>query len=261
MKIRTIALPLLSIVLPSCADRPLVYVGSQLGAHAQGINDGYPSKLSLGYDRTELTHLPNAPNQPVMGGFDGEIAGLKGIAISEILATGDAASGNSIPTQDCGHQDNTKPFSHSMVVSTNSKFNLGMEMASTDGASPSLNAGFKRSVLAIFPACNQAMPSVYADISVHSSGLRGKIDTPNGIPNGERRLTPANGTRVVQTLAIGPAAVELGKKARQSQGTGANAPNSAGDVKALTKPGETPAAGSVIDQITNSAKMEDAKPN
>jgi hypothetical protein len=210
---------LLLSLLNSCADRPIVYVGTQLGLHAQGVKDGYPNKVSVGYDRQELAWLPDANRSDLVGGFDGEVSGINGIAVAEVLATGEAAAGEPSEADvasDVSSPAKYAPFTKTLIVSTTTKFNLGIEAASSDGASPSLNAGLKRSVLALFPALDgnsgENIPSTYSDITVHASGFRGAHENPKGIPNEKRRLTTGKGVRVVQTIATGKAATLVCEK-------------------------------------------------
>jgi hypothetical protein len=216
-------------LLSSCLNRPVIYTGTQLGVHAHGVKEGVPQKASIGYDRSEFAWLPRGRHSSVKGAFDAEFRGFSGLAISDLLATGAAAGGD----PDAGI--NVEP-NESLVVSTTTKFNLGLEAGTTDGASPSLNAGLKRSVFAIFPSAKRAnptpgnvdilagdpsstkedLPSTYTDLSVHASGLTAKVKEPKGIDL-ERRLSSDTGVRTVQTVATGEAATRLGQTGNKGE--------------------------------------------
>lgn len=201
-----IALLLVPVLLVSgCLNRPVIYTGTQFGAHVQGIKNSVPEKLTVAYDRSEYAWLPRGAESSVKAGFDAEYRGLAGLAISDVLATGAAAGGS---------QEDVETEPQSLVVSTTTKFNLGLDAGGgTDGAAPSANAGLKRSVFALFPATRGAsdLPSAYADMSIHASGLTEKIAAPKGI-DPARHLKAENGVRVVQTIATGRAATLLGNK-------------------------------------------------
>ncbi len=220
---------LIAGLLPSCLQRPVIYTGSQLGVHAQGVKEGVPQKASFGYERTEFAWLPRGKHSSVKAAFDAEYRGFNGLAVSDLLATGAAAGGVPNP------EDNSEP-NQSLVVSTTTKFNMGLEAGTTDGIAPSLNAGLKRSVFAVFPEAKRTpsspvvvnplsnypssqqkdLPSTYTDLSVHASGLTAKIPAPKGIDE-KRRLSSDTGVRIVQTIATGEAATRLGQTGNKGQ--------------------------------------------
>jgi hypothetical protein len=226
----TINLSLLAIILlPSCLQRPVIYTGSQLGVHAQGVKEGIPQKATLGYDRIEFAWLPRGKHSSIKAAFDAEYRGFHGLAVSDLLATGAAAGGS--PGAEVASEPN-----QSLVVSTTTKFNMGLEAGTTDGNAPSLNAGLKRSVFAVFPEAKrsasspvvvnplsnypsseqQDLPSTYTDLSVHASGLAAKIPAPKGIDE-KRRLSSETGVRIVQTVATGEAATRLGQTGNKGE--------------------------------------------
>jgi len=189
-------------LVASCADRPVVYTGTQLGAHVQGIKENVPQKVSLGYDRTELAWIPNGNAATVKGLFDGEFHPLAGAAIRDELATGDAASNKAT-------NGNWEP--QSMLVSTSSNVNLGINASQADGASPSFNFGFKRSALSLFPKSNSDLPPTRSAFSVHSSGLTSKIEKPQSLTEKQWLQSP-NGIRITQAIATGKAAQKVPKE-------------------------------------------------
>ncbi len=198
--------------LLSCADRPLVYTGSQLGVHASGLKNSVPEKLSVGYDRNEYAWLPKGGSSSVQGSYDTEYRYPASIAISESLITGKAAAGEISEHQ--VEDGNRESEESDLIVSTNTKTNLGIEGAPTDGSSFSFNFGFKRSVLALFPrqkdpTSNGELPSSYTDISVHANGALGKLNNPQAIAESRQMTGDFSGARIVQTIATGKAAENL----------------------------------------------------
>jgi hypothetical protein len=206
MKPHAALLLTIALLVSGCLNRPVVYTGTQFGAHVQGVKNSVPEKLTVAYDRSEYAWLPRGAESSVKAGFDAEYRGLAGVAISDLLATGAAAGGSPDAVVE------TEP--QSLVVSTTTKFNLGIDAGGgTDGAAPSANVGLKRSVFALFPATKGAsdLTPAYADLSIHASGLTEKIAAPKGI-DPARHLKADNGVRVVQTVATGTAATLLGNK-------------------------------------------------
>ncbi len=206
------ALFLISCVLLSCAQRPLIYTGSQLGIHASGLKNEIPEKLSVGYDRAEYAWLPKGGSSSVQGSYDAEYRYPAGIAVSELLITGPAASGE---TPEISEQDGNKDSD--LIVSTNTKTNLGLEAMPSDGNSFSLNFGFKRSVLALFPLQRKdnptgELPSTYTDLSLHANGFSKKLGNPQAIAESRQMTGDTSGARIVQTIATGAAAENLTKK-------------------------------------------------
>lgn len=191
----------------SCAQRPLIYTGSQLGIHASGLKNEIPEKLSVAYDRTEYVWLPKGGSSSVQGSYDAEYRYPAGIAVSELLITGPAAAGGvSDPAID---GENKKS---DLIVSTNTKTNLGIEAMPSDGNSFSLNFGFKRSVLALFPRQNgmrEDLPSTYTDLSLHANGFGRKLNNPQAIADSRQMTGDGSGARIVQTIATGRAAENL----------------------------------------------------
>lgn len=193
-------IPLFAILLASCTDRSLIYTGTQTGLHVQGVKNNVPEKISIGYDRNEFGWFPNGGNSSARGAFDAEFSPASGLAISDSLSTGEAAGGTSSSEEEIAKQ--------CLIVTSSSKFNLGIEAGNPDGVAPSFNAGFKRSIFALFPHTKGELPSAHTAMSVHASGLATKIAAPNGLdPN--QRLQSATGVRVVQSIATGQAAVNL----------------------------------------------------
>ncbi len=214
MKLATFLLPLIFI---SCADRPLIYTGSQLGVHASGLKNSIPEKLSLGYERNEYAWLPKGGASSVQGSYDAEYRYPSSIAVSELLITGPAASGEKAELTNQGANKKSN-----LIVSTNTKTNFGIEGAPTDGSSFSFNFGFKRSVLALFPRQNDPpnstdknipgeLPSTYTDVSVHANGIASNLKNPQSIATSRQMKGEASGARIVQTIATGEAAENLAK--------------------------------------------------
>jgi hypothetical protein len=200
---KTIAcLPL--VLLVSCTDRALIYTGTQAALNVQGIKNNVPEKVSIGYDRNEFGWFPNGANSSARGSFDAEFSPTSGLAISDSLTTGEAAGGDPVDEKDVSRQ--------CMLVTSSSKFNLGIEAGNPDGVAPTFNAGFKRSIFALFPKTKGELPSTHTAMSVHASGLTGKIDKPKGL-SAQQHLQSENGVRVVQSIATGDAAVNLVNKA------------------------------------------------
>lgn len=196
----------LSLVLVSCAERPLIYTGSQFGVHASGLKNEIPEKLSVAYDRSEYVWLPKGGSSSVQGAYDAEYRYPAGIAVSELLVTGPAAAGETGDGKDDGNKKSD------LIVSTNTKTNLGLEGMPSDGNSFSLNFGFKRSVLALFPKQAQAegdLPSTYTDMSLHANGFLRKLTNPLAIAESRQIAGDAFGARIVQTVATGRAAENL----------------------------------------------------
>lgn len=208
MKAALLPLPL---VLLSCAQRPLIYTGTQVGIHASGLKNEIPEKLSVGYDRTEYAWLPKGGSSSIQGTYDAEYRYPAGIAVSELLITGPAASGED---QGSTAQDGNKDSD--LIASTNTKTNLGLEAMPSDGNSFSLNFGFKRSALALFPKQGKdnrdgELPSTYTDLSLHANGLSKKLDNPQSIAGSRQMTGDGSGARIVQTIATGEAAEHLTK--------------------------------------------------
>lgn len=193
-------------ILLSCAQRPLIYTGSQLGIHASGLKNEIPEKLSVAYDRTEFAWLPKGGSSSVQGTYDAEYRYPAGIAVSELLITGPAAAGETSDPALTGDKNSD------LIVSTNTKTNLGIEAMPSDGNSFSLNFGFKRSVLALFPKQNDAsgdLPSTYTDLSLHANGFGRKLNKPQAIADSRQMTGDGSGARIVQTIATGRAAENL----------------------------------------------------
>ncbi len=205
MKIASLLLPLTVV---SCAHRPLIYTGTQLGVHASGLKNNVPEKLSFGYDRNEFAWLPKGGASSIQGSYDAEYRYPAGIAVSELLITGPAAAGEKGEDQD---KENKKS---DFIISTNTKTNLGLEGPATDGTSFAMNFGFKRSVLALFPEqkdpnLNTDLPSSYTDVSVHANGMGQNLNNPQSIAASRQMKGDATGARIVQTIATGEAAENL----------------------------------------------------
>lgn len=191
-------------MLVSCTDRSLIYTGTQGGLHVQGIKNNVPEKVSIGYDRNEFGWFPNGANTSAQGSFDAEFSPTSGLAIADSLTTGGAAGGELVSEEEIAKQ--------CMLVTSSSKFNFGIEAGNPDGVAPSFNAGFKRSIFVLFPRTQKELPSTHTALSVHASGLTGKIDKPKGLST-QQHLKSGNGVRVVQSIATGQAAVNLVNKA------------------------------------------------
>jgi hypothetical protein len=192
----------ISLLLFSCADRPLIYTGSQFAVHASGLKNEIPEKLSVGYDRTEYAWLPKGRSSSVQGSYDAEYRYNGGIAVSDQLITGPAAGGDS--TEETYKNSD-------LIVSTNTKTNLGIEAVPSDGKGPSFNFGFKRSVLALFPKQTESndLPSTYTDMTLHANGWAKNLVSPKGIATSRHIVGDAPGARIVQTIATGVAAENL----------------------------------------------------
>ncbi len=212
------------VLLTSCTDRSLIYTGTQGGIHVQGIKNNVPEKVSIGYDRNEFGWFPNGANTSARGSFDAEFSPTSGLAIADSLTTGEAAGGGIVSEEEISKQ--------CMLVTSSSKFNLGIEVGNPDGVAPSFNAGFKRSIFALFPRTHKELPSTHTAMSVHASGLAGKIDKPKGLST-QQHLNSGSGVRVVQSIATGQAAVNLVNKAT---------PQTSAEQAATVAPLGTPAA-------------------
>lgn len=232
--------------LASCTDRPLIYTGSNFGVHAAGMKSEIPEKLNVGYERSEYAWMPRGGASSVRGSYDAEYRYPANIAVSEKLITGPAARQNPME-QDENEEERGK--ASDLVLSTNTRVNLGIEGAPSDGPGFSFNFGFKRAVLALFPSNSKqsaannntadaapfmgdegapyaGMPSsntedgelasTYTDLSIHAAGF-GKFVNPLGIAR-QRQLTgSAGGARTVQTIATGRAAKLVAKKELEAQ--------------------------------------------
>lgn len=220
LDLRTICGGLLMLGLTQCAQqRPFVATSSQVAAHASGLTQGIPNKLKLGYGRREVVHLPEGLNNGdgVAGSLDAEYRSFGGAAISETLSTGEAAK-LLVAKEGQPKESKKKKFQSGCgerFVSTNTRFNLGLEGIGVDGAGPSVNFGFRRSILALFAPvnkkCDPALPSTYADVSIHVGRTIPGIPQvdPRGIAR-ERRLSKVvSGARIVQHVATGKAAEYL----------------------------------------------------
>ena len=234
-------------LLASCAERPLIYTGSHFGVQASGLKSQIPEKVSLGYERSEFAWLPRGGASSVRGSYDTEYRFPSSVAISEKLITGLAANANPANHSDDSHNNNeeNRGKDSDLILSTNTRMNLGLEGAPSDGPSFSFNFGFKRAVLALFPKADPVkkeptvvnnngitnfmnpedaaltaaassesnssdphageLASTYADFSVHARSF-GSFNNPLSIAK-KRQLTVAGGgARTVQTIATGKAA-------------------------------------------------------
>jgi len=205
-------LPLLPFgLLISCADRPILLTSSQFAVHATGLKSEVPEKVTVGFDRSEFGWFPHGEHTSVLGNYDTEYRYPGAIAISELLVTGNAAACDDrlgSPTDDTPVLDQSP-----LIVSTNTRTNLGAELGGSDGSAFSFNFGFKRAVLALFPrqppTSSEELPSTYSDIAVHTGlGAARSIAEPRSIGK-ERRLTTPSGARITQTIATGSAAEKL----------------------------------------------------
>ena len=203
----------LPFALFSCADRPLIYTGTQFSIHASGVKNEVPEKLAVGYDRSEYVWLPRGGASSIQGAYDAEYRFPQSLAVSELLITGKAAAGEkTAPNEKDENRDSD------LIVSTNTKANLGVEGLPTDGnAGFSFNFGYKRSVLALFPkqandSANGELPSTYTDLTLHANSGISPLNNPRAIAE-ERQIKAGNqGARIVQTIATGAAAENLAIK-------------------------------------------------
>lgn len=231
---RLIPLTMISL-LASCTDRPFIYTGSNFGVHAAGMRSEVPEKLNVGYERSEYAWLPRGGSSSLRGSYDAEYRYPANIAISEKLITGPAARRN--PMEEDANEEGRGKASD-LVLSTNTRVNLGIEGSPSDGPGFSFNFGFKRAVLALFPSPGNGavngqtsdaarfmgpegepyqdeppadttgdgeLASTYTDFSIHAAGF-GKFVNPRGIAADRQLRGNSGGARTVQTIATGRAA-------------------------------------------------------
>ncbi|MGJ8698065.1 MAG: hypothetical protein ACSHYF_17230 [Verrucomicrobiaceae bacterium] len=232
IKLSSFAPIAISLGLTSCAKRPIIITTSQVGAHVSGTTTVAPNKSTIGYGRSEGVHLPNGiSNGGIVGSLDAEFRNFSGAAITETLITGNAANaltedGDQQTPADLDNPGITQPsdlidnLRTSKIISTNTRTNLGIEAAGSDGAGPSFNFGFRRAVAAIFAPPKKdgdenninVLPSTYADISIHAGGINGNTVQAKSIPNDRQIDNGAIGSRTVQRIATGKAAELLAKQ-------------------------------------------------
>ncbi len=220
-----IFLPIVGLAaLSSCSNRPQVVTASQFAASVESKNYNTPTSTKVGYGRSEFIHLPSGTaGGSVIGSLDTEFRNFNGLAVADTLVTGAAATIASNPNQAqekiSKSQDDFGRSSSNRIISTNTRMNLGLEPGGVDGAGPSLTFGFKRAVAAVLAYNPEAknedksrLPSVYADITSHSSTRNDQTIKPKGIPSNRHLPTGALGTRTVQKIATGRAAEILAEK-------------------------------------------------
>lgn len=220
-----LCIPISLFVVVSCATRPIAVTSTQFSASVSGDAQAVPTKIKVGYDRSELIHLPSGRmKHGIVGGFDGEFRNFSGVGLTEFLLTGAAANPDA-PEADSEPGTPERPMRGWKAISSNTRTNLGLELIGSDSPGPSFNFGFKRVLTAIFPVASKdkngtpddaALPSTLADVSIHASGLRNDF-TPNGVAS-HRRLNPGDrGSRTVQTIATGRAAYILSRKQKSKE--------------------------------------------
>jgi hypothetical protein len=199
----------LLLSIPGCASKNVIFsTTSVIGLDVSGTGTGLPNHVSVAYDRGEMVYAPrgNVLEPSVLGTLDSELTWFNGVAIGETFATGNAARtvhGSKVVSK----KENLEP----LLVLTGTRFGLNLDAGQEGLNAPSLLAGYKRFNLAVVPPKpdSDEIQSVYADISIHSSGIAGKFEPDN--PNlKDRQLSEDHGgVRIVQTIATGKAATDF----------------------------------------------------
>jgi hypothetical protein len=204
------------MLLPTtgCSSKNVIFAtNSSIGLDVSGIGTTLPNHASVAYDRQEIIYVPKGcPSEPsVLGTLDSELTWTKGVAVGETFATGDAALAASKKAK--ADTQNAER----MLILTGTRTGFSLDFGQPDLNAPSFLFGYKRFNLAVVPPRpdSHEIQSVFADISIHGSGIRGSFAPSN--PNFEgRTLSDEHGVRIVQTVATGKAAVTLVNKNREA---------------------------------------------
>jgi hypothetical protein len=196
-----------------CRTRNVVFAtNSSIGLDVSGVTtQAVPDHVSVAYDRKEVVYVPkgSVKDPSVLGTLDAELGWFNGVAVSETFATGSAArvAADPLVPTDTAPAKCDAP----LLVLTKTALGLSLDWVQSDDVTPSLQFGYKRSNLAVVPplAGDQDIASVYADISIHSSGLLGKVEPKDNRNLTGRQLSGGSGVRIVQSVATGQAATRF----------------------------------------------------
>lgn len=210
----------LCLAFAGCRSPNVIFTtNTSIGLDVSGTGTTVPNHVSVAYNREEVIYVPKETQTQasVYGKLDSELTWMNGIAVREEFATGDAAkalSEEGLPPEPCLRGGNSSP----MLVLTGTRFGLSLDFGQANMNAASFLAGYRRFNVAIVPPRpgSDDIQPVYADISIHGSGLSGTALERTDPSFTDRKLTGSGGVRIVQTVATGRAATRVVSENRKA---------------------------------------------
>jgi hypothetical protein len=192
-----------------------------------GDQSPLPDHLNFGYRRREFIVAGDevSKDQSTLARLDVESAWNDGLALRETFATGRAAeriAGDTTAPNSPG--DNGSKIQQPLVFGSRTRIGLSFVMPGADESpAPSFLAGYSRRVATVVRSNGQkVLPSVAADMTIHSSGINPKGTAPTASLKPSAQLsdgmsnTPGN-ARIRQFFAVGKAADRVAKNPEQAK--------------------------------------------
>jgi hypothetical protein len=197
--------------LAGCSSHSLYFgTDTSTGLKVSGTQAA-PTDVSFSYQRTEIAIIPPKADggaHSVYGGIDHDYSWSEGYVLTQVFATGAAATkaaeNASSFVAHSATLNQTPKASQQLIFMTGTTFGLDMNLGAAPGdTSPALVLGYRRNEATIIPIKDDAeVASVYADISI----VGGKPSrTDDAVPP---KITPfsPHGVRIRQHFATGAAA-------------------------------------------------------